>query len=222
VPDRQEWSFLVPAAGHGDRLGNRPKAFVEVAGRQLLDYVLETARNVSRDIVVALPPDAIGRTPAGAGVRLIEGGSSRHETVARLAEAAHCEWVIVHDVARPFASTALVEAVMAAAPETGAAAAVAPLDAPVALLNEDRISAYQRAEESGLIQTPLALRKEVLTRAYSAARGPMASTIEVMMNAGVRVLAVTGERRNIKITVAEDLAYAESIARALKADRRAP
>jgi 2-C-methyl-D-erythritol 4-phosphate cytidylyltransferase len=50
----------------------------------------------------------------------------------------------------------------------------------------------------------------------------MASTIEVVMNAGVRVLAVTGERRNIKITVAEDLAYAESIARALKADRRAP
>src|SRR3954451_22238621 len=92
---------LLVAAGSGERLGaSRPKAFVTLAGRPMLEWSLDAlwAAGVT-DVVVTLPEDA--RAPEGCiGVR---GGVTRSESVrAGLAAApADAEAVVVHDAARP-------------------------------------------------------------------------------------------------------------------------
>ncbi|WP_254668959.1 2-C-methyl-D-erythritol 4-phosphate cytidylyltransferase [Brevibacterium sp. CS2] len=110
----------MPAAGSGTRLGSdRPKAFVALAGRTLLEHcVLGTlASGAATDIVVAVPEalvrpaqdmlDALlagdGAAPGAHGVRVrvVAGGADRIDSVARALDAAgDPELVLVHDAAR--------------------------------------------------------------------------------------------------------------------------
>jgi 2-C-methyl-D-erythritol 4-phosphate cytidylyltransferase len=48
---------IVPAGGSGERLGaDRPKAFVVVGGRPLLEYSLDALGPACERVVVAVPP----------------------------------------------------------------------------------------------------------------------------------------------------------------------
>src|SRR4051794_12369849 len=90
---------LLVAAGSGERLGaGRPKAFVELAGRPMLEWSLAALRAAGiAEIVVALPPGV--RAPDG--VRGVPGGATRSASVrAALAEVS-ADVVLVHDAARP-------------------------------------------------------------------------------------------------------------------------
>ncbi len=121
---------IVLAAGEGQRLQQgRPKALVELGGRPLFLWCLETMRaepRVERIILVAPPQadarEAIARALADMDrdrVRplvdlTIEGGVRRQDsvmeglrTLARLG-AEEERIVLVHDAARPFVSSALV------------------------------------------------------------------------------------------------------------------
>ena len=91
---------LLVAAGSGERLGaDRPKAFVVLAGRPMLEWSFAALRAAGiEDIVVALPPGEA----APAGCTGVEGGATRSESVRRaLAEAPPGSEVVVHDAARP-------------------------------------------------------------------------------------------------------------------------
>ena len=97
---------LLVAAGSGERLGaDRPKAFVPLAGRPMLDWSLEALRGAGIDeIVVALPEDA----DAPAGCRRVRGGATRSASVRNALGAAgpDAEVVVVHDAARPLVTPA--------------------------------------------------------------------------------------------------------------------
>src|SRR5271166_5049754 len=105
---------LIVAAGSGERLGaDRPKAFVELAGRPLVQWSIDALREVAgvERIVVAIPP---GVQPPP-GVIAVQGGAVRSDSVRRaLAAAGEGDLVLVHDAARPLLSSALAEAVIAA------------------------------------------------------------------------------------------------------------
>jgi 2-C-methyl-D-erythritol 4-phosphate cytidylyltransferase len=105
---------LVVAAGLGERLGSeRPKAFVILAGRPMLEWSVAALRESGavEQIVVALPEGA--RAPEGCvGVR---GGAVRSASVrAALAAAApDGDPILVHDAARPLVTAAVIERVLA-------------------------------------------------------------------------------------------------------------
>jgi 2-C-methyl-D-erythritol 4-phosphate cytidylyltransferase len=59
---------LIVAAGRGERLGSgRPKAFVTLGGRPMLEWSVEALRSVAgiERIVVALPDDSLDKAPVG-------------------------------------------------------------------------------------------------------------------------------------------------------------
>jgi len=79
---------LIVAAGSGERLGaSRPKAFVTLAGKPMVQWSVDAFRSwdVIDDIVVALPP---GRKRAPKGTIGVAGGKSRSESVKRALAAA--------------------------------------------------------------------------------------------------------------------------------------
>ena len=110
-------------------------------------------------------------------IKVVEGGAERADSIANALEAADpsCDYIAVHDAARPCLTSDLVDAVFAAAVEHGAAI----LAVPVA-------DTLKRADASGVIvetvprsglhgaQTPQVFRRDLLVRAYAnraAARG---------------------------------------------------
>jgi 2-C-methyl-D-erythritol 4-phosphate cytidylyltransferase len=210
-------SFLIPAAGAGERLGRGPKGFLELRGRPLLCWLADKAAQVAAEVLVAVPAERVDATAALLpGCRVIAGGDTRQDSIALLAGQASGDWLLVHDAARPFASQALTRAVLEAARRAGCAAgAFLDPEVPVARLRDGRVvEAYERSEV-GVFQSPQAFSREhmqsMLARQASAPGWYGQSTIQLALLAGVPVLAVPGEKTNIKITTPEDWRLAQML-----------
>ena len=208
-------SFLIPAAGTGERLGMGPKGLLELQGRPVLCWLADKALQVAGEVLVAVPaehvPEVARMLPA---CRVIAGGATRHDSVARLAEAARGEWLLLHDAARPFASAVLFRAALDAARETGCSATLLDPEVPVAQVHDGLLVEAHPPSTMGVSQTPQVFSRDAMRRmqAHAAAQGwrPQ-STMQLALLSGERVRAVRGEKTNIKITTAEDWAAVQHL-----------
>ena len=204
-------SVLIPAAGAGQRLGLGPKAFVKVAGKTLLAWVVE-AFAFADEILVALPPGHAA--PKDLNALVLEGGENRQDSVAHLLEAAQGDIVLVHDAARPYVVARVVQAVFEAARHTGAAVPVIPV--PDTLI-QDQNGTYGEQlprEHVRLVQTPQGFFRNLLLEAHQKARrdgflGTDEATL--VRRLGYPVTLVPGARRMLKVTYPEDLALVEAL-----------
>lgn len=203
-------AVLIPAAGRGERMGLGPKAGLSLAGRPILDWVVDKARQVGDQVLVACAPGA----QAPPGCTCIEGGPTRQESVLRLVRAADRPWVLIWDAARPFGSVPLARAVLEAARATGAAGAFLASEVPVAMIEDGRVTRSLPAAGTALYQTPQACAHGLLLAAMEQAatdRVSCQSVLELMMRAGHEVRVVPGEKLNIKLTTSEDWRLAQSL-----------
>ncbi|MEL6767627.1 MAG: bifunctional 2-C-methyl-D-erythritol 4-phosphate cytidylyltransferase/2-C-methyl-D-erythritol 2,4-cyclodiphosphate synthase [Pseudomonadota bacterium] len=225
---------VIVAAGRGRRLGGPvPKQYRQIGAHMVLRHTLEAALASPRitRVLTAITEDCRSlyneATDGLEDPRLgdaVPGGAERADTVRHALEALAGEApdiVLVHDAARPFASTALWEALIdAAAGDEGAIAAEPVVDAlwvegsgsaaPVGCCDEPR-------PRAGLwrAQTPQAFPYTALLAAHRAeavSDAPSAlDDAEVFRRAGGTVRLVPGEPDNFKITTPADLARAERL-----------
>lgn len=210
---------LVAAAGRGIRFGREmPKSFHPVCGRSLLVWSIEGLRacpSVGR-FVVMVPQgweeaarEQLRREIPDLAAAVIAGGETRQESVEiGLAEAGDAEIVLVHDAARPCFTAALVERVVEAALRAGAAVPALQATDTLGRIRDDDLEAIVPRERVVGIQTPQGFRTSVLRRAFEEARAAgLRATDEssLVLAAGMPVKVVEGERRNIKVTVRDDL-----------------
>jgi len=210
---RTLWAAVVPAAGESRRFG-RDKTLADAGGRPVLARTLLTLREAGVPLLlVGVGAGAAARVrealaPSGLeDVTLVEGGPTRAGTVARCLQALPPDvtHVLVHDAARPHCSPALVRRVMKAAVAGGAACAALPVvgtvhradAAPIIAETLDRRVLWEA-------QTPQAFRRDLLERAHAQA-APGTDDAGMVAALGVAVHLVPGERRNAKLTFAEDL-----------------
>jgi 2-C-methyl-D-erythritol 4-phosphate cytidylyltransferase len=208
---------LILAAGSGERFGaGAPKAFVELAGRPLVQWSVDALRAVPaiEQIVVAMPPSV----PAPAGVSAVEGGSVRSESVRlALAAAQSGDTVLVHDAARPLLTVELAQATIRAleADETidGAIAAV-PMTDTVKRVRDGVVSETLNRSELWAVQTPQVFRRAALERALDVPLDVLAQATDdawLIERAGGRVGVVESSSENLKVTTPHDLAVAEML-----------
>ena len=217
---------LLLAAGKGERLcGAGDKGLVELAGRPLLAYSVETvdACPTIEAFVVAAPAgreDEVKELASRSGKlhAVVTGGDSRQASVRSALESVPegFDAVACHDVARPFASTALFErAVAALSSADGAVPAVPLADTVKRVKGESVVDTVVRDDLVG-VQTPQAFRRRVLEEAHAAAeRDGITATDDAALleRVGFRVVTVPGDPGNRKVTLPEDLAWAESVLR---------
>jgi 2-C-methyl-D-erythritol 4-phosphate cytidylyltransferase len=210
IPDREQVSVLIPAAGVGERLGLGPKATLPLAGRPVIDWLVDKALQVGAEVVVACAPGV----PAPAGTVRIEGGATREESVQRLASAATRPWCLLWDAASPFASLALARQVLAAAQDGGAATPCLAGEVRWFVLERGQVAQAHPGSHAGSSQTPQAYRTDLLRQVTQrgATHGWAAqSTVELFLRAGLPVAAVPGEKLNLKLTTPEDWVLAEAL-----------
>lgn len=198
---------VVVAAGAGRRFGGT-KQYAPLAGRRMIDWSIDVARSVADGVVLVVPGDAAGE-PEPAVDAVAAGGDTRSDSVrAGLAVVPDGVGVVlVHDGARPLAGHALFRSVVDAV-IAGADAAVPVVDV-VDTICDARGTPVLR-DELRVVQTPQGFAADALRRVH-AARPEATDDASLVAAAGGRLRLVQGDRWNLKVTEAEDLAVAESI-----------
>ena len=207
---------LIVAAGRGERLGSgRPKALVPLAGRPLLAWSVEALKAVEAvtQIVIALPEADTGAAPPGTVA--VAGGAVRSESVRRaLAAAPAGDPVIVHDAARPLASSGLFARALRALQDSGADAVITalPVTDTIKEVGDDGHTVIATLSRSRLwaVQTPQVFRRAALERALD--QGDLETATDdawLVERAGGTVHVLAGEPDNLKVTTPIDLRVAE-------------
>jgi 2-C-methyl-D-erythritol 4-phosphate cytidylyltransferase len=212
---------VLVAGGSGARLGaGVAKAFVPVAGTPLLLHAARAFldRDDVRDVIVVAPPADLAHAAALVPrARVVAGGATRQESVARGLDvlAADVDTVLVHDVARPFVPAEVISRVVAALAD-GAQAAVPTLPVVDTIRRVDPVSGElgEVVDRSALLamQTPQGFRRDLLARAHAAGGFEATDDAALVQALGGHVVAVAGDERAFKITVPADLARAEALA----------
>lgn len=228
---------IVAAGGRGVRLGaGRPKQFLEIGGRSILDLSLHALAASDRidEIVVALPPEYVAETAQSWDGRLrkplvfVDGGERRQDSVAAAfaRTSPRADIILIHDAARPFVTSEIIARTIDAATTHGAAIAAIAVSDTVKQVGEAEggsrpIRATIARDTIFLAQTPQAFRREVLERAITGGQH-LEATDEAMLveRLGLPVHVVDGDVSNIKVTTAEDLAEAQSRAESRDAGPR--
>jgi len=219
---------LVPAAGHSVRFGGTTlKQYAHLLGTPVIAHSIEA---VSRHELVGSVSVALAADdgifeelirPYFPEVQTVTGGASRAQTVMNGLESIRrhdpdCEWVLVHDAARPcLTQEALSRLLEQGLASTAGAILAVPVTDTLKLANDaDCIGRTVDRSRYWAAQTPQLFRIDKLARNLHAALAAGESPTDeaaAMERAGIHPLLVMGATTNIKITGTEDLALAEFI-----------
>ena len=226
---------IVVAAGQGVRAGgDLPKQFRRIGGDTLLQRALSAFTGVPAVSLVqpVIRPDdlAFVRTLTDGMDILppVSGGATRQASVRAGLEALEPrkpDIVLIHDAARPFASSELIARAIAAAEKTGAAIPGLPVTDTVKRIDRTgMIETTLDRTSIRLVQTPQAFAFPALLKAHRHAaeqgRDDFTDDASLAEWVGMKVNVFEGEPGNIKLTTPDDFARAEAIQSASLGDVR--
>ena len=222
---------LIVAAGEGKRIGSAfPKPFLPIGDRPMILHTLrrfDESRTV-RKVVLLTAEKEISRCQelvrSDSQLRGLEciirpGGLRRQDSVSQgLTQLdADCEVVIIHDGVRPFVSSRLIDRCVEVAFKEGAVIVGVPVRDTIKVISTDRLVRETPPRNSlWQIQTPQVFRTEIIREAYrQAVREGTEATDDAMLveRLGKNVTLLEGQTTNIKITVPEDILFAEALLR---------
>lgn len=219
---------VILAGGAGTRMGGCvPKQFINVNGKPLLQYSLEAVRDcecAGEVWIVAGEPwrGAVERMIKEAGISsrfrgFCDPGPERQVSVMNALtelmkeETAENSYVMVHDGARPLVSGELIRRCFEAAAGRDGAVPVLPVKDTVYRMEDGRLSGLLKRDQLAAGQAPEVFR---LKPYYDANLALMPDQImrirgsaEPAVLAGMDIVVIPADERNIKITTQEDLAY---------------
>jgi len=210
---------VIAAAGESRRMGGIDKVFAPLGGKPALARVIDTfqkCRLINQIIVVVNAKNIEKCRKLVAEERwhkvsdICAGGRRRQDSVAAGLKKLNCQWVVIHDGARPLVTKELIERGLKAAQETGAAVAAIPVTDTIKIADDDRIVRQTPPRQNlWAVQTPQVFRVDIIARAYKRAKGEVTDDASLVEKLNHKVKLYMGSYDNIKITSPHDLALAE-------------
>ncbi|MEO1082358.1 MAG: 2-C-methyl-D-erythritol 4-phosphate cytidylyltransferase [Pseudomonadota bacterium] len=217
------WGVL-PAAGSGSRFGaQRPKQFLELQGRSLLDWSVSALLDAVplQGVVVAVAESEVrhferSEVLADSRVSFCAGGDSRARSVANGLAALPAEsgdWVLVHDAARPCVPVEDIRHLVQSVTATGVGGLLAcrVTDTLKRESNDARVAETVDRKLLWRALTPQMFPVGALRDALNDAleKGvELTDEASAMERAGAPIQLVQASAVNIKVTYPEDLALA--------------
>lgn len=213
---------ILLAGGIGSRFrGEKPKQFLPLAGRPLLDYSLERFQGEYDVLCVvchsAWKEELIHLPHWNKNILVVDGGETRQDSVYEgLAglQRYDLDVVAIHDGARPFFSKDLLHRGWEKLVHSRAAIPVLAMHQTLASVKGEVISHYLDRSSVVAVQTPQFFDFEMIWQVHRMARekGERGATddSQLLQKAGFSVDTIQGEVWNIKITTPEDMILAEA------------
>ncbi len=213
---------VVLAAGNGTRMGiDKSKLLIEIGGKTVIERsvaVFENMAEIDEIIVVCRECDVerFSELLPQDNITFVIGGKTRQESVKNAVETIDdCDYIIIHDGARPLVTPETVVKTLDEAQIRKAAATGVYVKDTVKVVDENlNIVGTPNRKNLVLIQTPqifdFAIYKQALKKAEEEGRD-YTDDCQLVENIGVECGVVIGEYENIKITTKGDVPMAESI-----------
>lgn len=213
------WSFIIVAAGAGDRIGGTPKQFRLLGGKPVWKWSAIRAEELWREgliseLVLVVPERDLEEVRAGHGMKMpttvTAGGRLRADSILNGLKICSGSYALLHDGARPFISSELIRRVIKEADEHGSAIPVLPTNDSMEIKQDAEIQCIDRINFFR-VQTPQAFEKNRLMMAienYGTHGADEATAWEAMRN---KLHHVSGEEMNFKITSPYDWVVAQSL-----------
>jgi 2-C-methyl-D-erythritol 4-phosphate cytidylyltransferase len=213
-----KWTLIVPAGGVGSRMGaNRPKQYLEIAGKPILIYTLEALDQHFHQpkFILAMAPEwmeyllpFLQETGLTDRCTLVAGGKERCDSVKNALKEVSTPWVGVHDAVRPFVSQETIERLCEHIKIHAAVIPVVGLKESLRKQTSIGTEAVDRSQYMN-VQTPQCFHVPLLKSAYEL---PFNETVtddaSLVERMGVPIQTVLGNDENIKITTPVDLVLA--------------
>jgi len=214
---------VIVGAGSSQRMG-MDKVFMSLAEKPLLAWSVDVCQSCELvdQIVIVLNESKLDlgrRLVAERGwskvVEVCPGGDRRQDSVRHgLNRLKNCDWVVIHDGARPFLTLDLIRDGLEAAQSTGAAVVAVPVKDTVKLGGSDlMVRETLNRQELWAVQTPQVFRFDIIAKAHEQIKSDVTDDASMVERLGYKVKLYVGSYDNIKITTPEDLALAELIVR---------
>jgi 2-C-methyl-D-erythritol 4-phosphate cytidylyltransferase len=211
---------IIVAAGEGRRFGVS-KQFALLGGKPVLDRCLDIFEAHKKVTAIVLVLKDVGPKKEYLKryrkiVAVAKGGKRRQDSVLsgfRQIDPEKAEIILVHDGVRSLVSEDLIDRVIEATREAGAAVPAIPVEDTIKLVEGDEVSQTLDRERLFRVQTPQGFSHPILKAALDKATEEIfygtdeASLVE---RTGKKVFVVQGDPKNIKITSPEDLRIAEA------------
>ena len=217
--------LIILAAGSGKRMqASVSKQYLSLKGRPLLSYTIENLRLAlpkARLILVYKEADKpyLEEVLEDTGLQpedytLVLGGKERQDSVyfGLKAMPKEVDEVFIHDGARPFVSQTLVENLLKGLEMAEGVIPLIKVTDTVKVIEDGFIQKTLPRESLGLAQTPQAFKRALILDLHERARQEgllVTDDASLCEHYDIKVKAVLGEATNRKITIKEDLAWAE-------------
>lgn len=221
---------IVLAAGSGKRMNSEvKKQFMELDHKPMLYYTLQAFEESQVDEIVLVVSsedmgyvkyDILRKYGFAKVTALISGGEERYNSVYNgLRQMDTCDIVLIHDGARPFVHTEMINIMIEGVKEYGACITAVPAKDTVKICGKGNLIDHTaQRKHVYLAQTPQGFRYKSILTAYENMMDNDASKLGITDDAMVmetfgndRVKILPGDADNIKITTNEDLMVGECI-----------
>lgn len=226
---------VILAGGVGSRMGGeKPKQYLTVKDKPIIIYTIEKfiVSPELEKIIVLCPAQWVEHTknlikkyisPAADRVTVIEGGTTRNETIMNAIDFIELEGnldentiIVTHDSVRPFVTHRIIEENIRACEEFGACdTVISATDTIVESADGECISSIPDRSMMYQGQTPQSFKALKLRTMYNSLtddeKNILTDAAKIYVLKGEKVALVSGETFNIKITYPYDLRIAKSL-----------
>lgn len=208
---------IITAGGTSSRFGNTNKLLEKINNKEIIKYTIEAFLSANIDKIIICANKTIIENleqifDNNSKIKIIEGGSTRQKSVySGIQAASDCDYVLIHDGARPMITKEIIENTIQAVIEKKAVSVMTKTIDTIKEVDENgKITKTIDRSKLYNTQTPQAFEYNLIKTAHEKFKDETFTDDAGLVEAyGKDVYIVQGDYRNIKVTTKSDLALAK-------------
>ena len=199
---------IITAGGTSSRFGNKNKLLEKINGKEIIRYTVEAFEKSDVDeIIICANKSIIEDLQSMFKHKIIEGGATRQESVYNGIMAADCDFILIHDGARPVITTELINKTIEMVKDKKAVCVMTKTTDTIKEVENGKIIKTIDRTKLYNTQTPQAFEYNLIKSVHEKLKGENYTDDSGMAEAlGYEVYVVEGDYGNIKITTQSDIA----------------
>ena len=206
---------IIPAGGTSSRFGNKNKLLEKINDKEVISYTVEAFEKSDVDeIIICANPAIMDELQEifknSAKIKIIEGGATRQQSVFNGLQASECDYVLIHDGARPMITTHLINLAKEEVISKKALTVATKTIDTIKEVSDGKIIRTIDRSKLYNTQTPQAFEYNLIKEAHQKLYGQNFTDDAGMLEyLGETVYILNGSYKNIKITTQNDIAIAK-------------